>query len=166
MNEITAENFKKCRRQVISQLGDMSCSFDLAVTLTFSNAPKSFDIAERDFRHFMNQLNSATYGKKWRTNSNEESDQRVAVIPVHEDGHGLKQIHYHCAFATPDHMSVLNFSMQLGLSWASLQNGSKKHNEIKKIFNIEGWLDYILKEVNLLIPDNNNKIDILNMHTY
>lgn len=166
MNEVTAEDIEKCRRQVISQFGDMTCAFDLAATLTFKRAPASVEAAESDFRHLMSRLNRAIYGNNWLRKSEKKPDQRVAVFPVHEDGYGRKRLHYHCAFATPEHITVEKLSSMIGLIWSELRKGSEKHNKFVPIYDEEGWLDYILKEVNLLIPDNNNKIDARNMHTY
>jgi len=166
MNEITVETKERLEQQMIEQFCDVTCNFDLAVTLTFTRAPTGPEAVERDFRHFMNRLNRATYGNDWREKAEQCADQRIAVIPIHEDGYGRKQLHYHCVFSTPEHLSIEKFSKMILFIWSELRIGSKKYNEIKKIYDREGWIDYIMKEVNLLIPDNNNKIDALNMHTY
>lgn len=166
MAEINTDTVERTKQWAISQFGEMSCTFDLAATLTFSNAPRNYEVAERDFRHFMNRLNRAIYGNNWLRKSKKQPERRIAVVPVHEDGYGRKQLHYHCAFATPKHLSITKFSSMINAHWSELHKGSTKHNKFVPTYDEEGWLDYILKEVNLLIPKNNEKIDALNMHTY
>ena len=56
--------------------------------------------------------------------------------------------------------------MSINLLWSETRAGSSKHNEITEIFDLPGWLEYITKEVNPSIPENNDKIDVLNMHVY
>jgi hypothetical protein len=166
MNAITTENLEKAKRQVISQFGNMSCNFDLAATLTFAEEPTDVAEAEQDFRHFMNRLNRSAFGNNWTRKAKHHADNRVAVIPVHENGYGRKRLHYHCAIGTPEHLNKEKFSMTIELLWSELHKGSEKHNEVKEIYSLNGWLQYILKEVNLLVPNNNNQIDVSNLHIF
>jgi len=142
---------------------DANCDFDTAVTLTFRTDPETVEQASSDFGYFLNKLNDACFRNNWSRRALHDPRARIAVIPIIENGFGTKRLHYHCVFARPTHMRHDKFQLLIELCWDETRNGGVMRNDIQKVYDSLGFMDYITKE---LRADNFDNLDEKNTHIY
>lgn len=93
--------------------------------------------ASQNFRHFLNKLNRAIYGK-----SAQRFSRGVAVIPVLEGG-ASKRFHYHAVIDCPLSDLVPDFPIVIADAWRSTQWGYKQ--TVIEPGADRGWLNYMTK---------------------
>lgn len=139
------------------------CDFDTAVDLTFRRNPKTIEFASKQFRHFMYKLNDACMGNNWSRRARNDPSARIAVVPIVESGFGRKRLHYHCLFARPKHTCVDQFRIKVNLCWAMTHTGSWNRNMVREIYDYDGLVDYVAKE---LSPRHTAQLDAQNLHIF
>ena len=150
--------------QVFTQwMDEVNCDFNTAVSLTFEQAPRDSQHASSEFRYFLNKLNDSCFGNNWSRRANRNPANRLAVIPVIEDGFGRKRLHYHCVFAKPKYMSVRLFRLQIDLHWGATKYGGSTRNDVQSLYDKFGFVDYMTKELKVM---DFEKLDVSNLHIY
>lgn len=107
------------------------------VSSTSTFARITVDIASRNFRHFMNLLNSAVYGKRFKRHH-----VRLQAVPILE-GNGITRLHYHCIIDRPDEVSHSDFSSLIRCCWSQTDWGYDQI-DIQPMHDA-GWTKYISK---------------------
>lgn len=145
-------------------LSDWSSPF--AVTLTLkqrlmefgdsgrAGVPVTQEIAQQNFRHFLNRLNKRVFG-----NSAGRHGKRLRVLPVLEGG-SHKRLHYHSVIDCPRPELCELFPSMVCEAWTSTQWG---YHEVQADPQADdGWLSYITKLRDK--PDYSLSIDWMNCH--
>ena len=97
------------------------------------------DISSSDnLRHFMNRLNAAVYGKRFR-----RFNKRLSVFVVRENSADVRH-HLHLMLERPPYICVDDFRYLIFTCWSKTQFG---HFNVKvdEAYDLSGWTDYILK---------------------
>lgn len=141
--------------------------FDIAATLTFEVPVYDRIEASTYLRHFTRRLNKVLGFTNYIRKSKHDPTKRVAMIPIVEgdgcENRGGKRIHCHVALHRPGTMDVRDFSLIIKRCWSETEKGSSRGVVVEKIFDEQGWLNYITKEVT---ATNLDAIDFESKHIY
>lgn len=112
------------------------------------------DQAQQNYRHFLNLLNRAVFGKRAA-----RFGRSVVSIPVLEGGRGHR-LHYHAVIGCPSELSYSDFEELIRDCWAKTQWG---YDEVDIQPDADaGWINYISKLRDK--PDYAEAIDWQNYH--
>lgn len=108
----------------------------------------------RNFRHFMNVLNTSVYQNRFR-----RGQTRLRVFAVAEH-HLAGRLHYHAAVERPQHVERDDFEERIAKAWRKTHWG---HEHMQITPNADkGWQHYLLKTKSKgYLPDH---IDWANCH--
>ncbi|BDY05427.1 hypothetical protein [Ferrimonas sp. YFM] len=147
------------QQEIISKVNNAKFNPDLALTLTLCEVPlyeqtnlanssvtqQQFHILENNFKRFMCYLNEVCYGRNWyrlKKNNPEKSIQILAAIEIKNH-----QYHFHCSVQTPTHMIQDDFKEFILKLWPKTKYGSKHENDIRPIYDLNGWISYMTKDL-------------------
>ncbi|MBS3798112.1 hypothetical protein [Pseudoalteromonas sp. BDTF-M6] len=149
----------KLQQELIAQVTQAKFEPDLALNLTLCSVPlneqtnlhdksvteKQFEILEDNFKRFMCHLNESCYGRNWYRLKQRNPDKSVQIIAFIEVKN--HQFHFHGAAQTPPHIAQNDFENQILEHWAKTKYGSKHENLVEPIYDVNGWLSYITKDL-------------------
>jgi hypothetical protein len=158
-------NLLKLQESVRSFIDFNDWSFPFAATLTLRQARYEFDErgslvrvslnddrASRNFRHFINLLNSRVYGKR-----SKRFGRRVRAVPVLEGG-WKKRLHYHAVIECPREDLVSIYPQLIEQCWQKTDWG---YDQVHVTADPDaGWLRYMTKLRSK--PDFGSSIDWMN----
>lgn len=158
------ENLKEA---FLGFIKNSTTEFNVAATLTFSSPVYDRIEASRHLRHFTRRFNDELGFRNYLRKSRHDPTKRAAMIPVVEgDGQenmGGKRIHCHAALYCPDNMNMTDFIRLIRKCWSQTEKGLALGVDAVRIFDEDGWLEYITKEVTAI---NMDAIDFESKHIY
>ena len=154
---------KVLRKAYVKTMSHYSPYLTHAVTLTFKAKalikPQVFnkcseykewrflneEIAEASIRYFYARLSYIAFGKNSKKNSTKAHSKPLMIASI-EQGHIKKRLHAHLVIGNlPRDIDICN---SIQRAWFDCDFAYKQIN-IKPLFNAEGWLTYISKEVDI-----------------
>jgi len=96
------------------------------------------EVAEQNFRHFMNTVNYELFGKAFHRHK-----KRISVIPSLECSPSGR-FHYHALLDRPIHSDEPNFCDLIRSSWINTRWGYKQV-DIRPAYDPAGWVRYMMK---------------------
>ena len=139
-NAIHQKQARRDTEQYLRTLSDLQNA--VAVTLTQKQIVDCEDIddivSSQNLKHFMNRLNSAVYGKRFRRHN-----KRLTVFAVRENSADVRH-HLHLTLERPPYICVDDYRYLIFTCWSKTRFG---HLNIKvdEAYDLSGWTDYILK---------------------
>ena len=134
---------KQARRDVEHYLRALSdVQNAVAVTLTQKQIVDRQHIddivSSQNLRYFLNRLNAAVYGKRFR-----RFNKRLSVFVVRENSADVRH-HLHLMLERPPCICVNDYRYLIFTCWSKTRFG---HLNIKvdEAYDLPGWTDYILK---------------------
>ena len=134
---------KRAKRETQRYLSEsLNACNTLAITLTqkqIVDRQRIDDItSSQNFQHFMNRLNTAVYGKRFR-----RFNKRLKVFAVRENSADVRH-HLHLMLERPPDICVDDFRCLIFTCWSKTRFG---HFNIKvdEAYDLSGWTGYILK---------------------
>lgn len=132
------------------------CSLAITLTQKMRSAygePLDYASSVKNFRFFMNRLNSKILGNRFR-----RKGHKIKVIPVIETSK-LHRLHYHAIMEIPaDYLDKRElFTHEIERAWSKTPFGFHQ-TKVDPIFNASGWLSYMGK-----FRDAEDEVDVRNI---
>ncbi len=119
------------------------------------------ELAQQNFRHFMNLLNYKLFGKAFRRRNNK---LRLQVLASLERGALGERLHYHVIIDRPPHIEPWRFHLSIQFLWYRTRWGYRKIDiqALKTGADVTNWLGYVVKR-NACLDGDNQAIDVENL---
>lgn len=114
-----------------------SCMIGFSQKGTLQTVPLTEEAASKNFRHFMNLLNSRVFSKGAR-----RGGRRLKALPVIEGGRDSR-LHIHALIETPPAELGLPFPLAIEQAWHKTDWGNRRIDIAEKPDS--GWLTYMTK---------------------
>jgi len=125
--------------------------WELAITVTFRTGC-SEKRAKKTMSRWLNELDKKFYGYGVR-----KENKRFERVVVKQLGAEKQHLHYHIAAKRPKNkkISKVKFLALAKFTWEKLSSTGQQ-NTFKEVYDSEGWLGYILREIK---EDNTDTVD-------